>query len=152
MTSLVPVDFDEKSSRQQKLYEAVTEYVREGYKRAISQRKNHIGFLMLLMQRLVASSTSAIARALEKRLEAISSPGDQIMLPLDLDRFSFAEFEELNSTEEITFSGLSGSNRSSARQKGSAIFSGWRRLSSLRRATLRLCGCWRLFRRPEERK
>jgi len=106
MTSLVPVDFDEKSSRQQKLYEAVTKYVREGYKRAISQKKNHIGFLMLLMQRLVASSTSAIARALEKRLEAISSPGDQIMLPLDLDSFSFAEFEELNSSDEIDFLGI----------------------------------------------
>ncbi len=105
-TSLVPVYFGEKSERQKLLYEAVTAYVREGYRRALNQKQNYIGFLMLLMQRLVASSTAAIARALEKRLEALSDTDDQMTLPLDLDSFSFAEFEEMNNSEEIGFPGI----------------------------------------------
>ncbi|GIW56408.1 MAG: hypothetical protein KatS3mg082_2812 [Nitrospiraceae bacterium] len=35
------------------LYEAVTEYVREGYNQAMREKRSTIGFLMILMQRLV---------------------------------------------------------------------------------------------------
>ena len=38
---------------QQLLYEAVTAYVRDGYNQALREKKRHIGFLMILMQRLV---------------------------------------------------------------------------------------------------
>jgi hypothetical protein len=38
----------------------VTDYVREGYNQAIQEKKHHVGFLMILMQRLVVSSTRAI--------------------------------------------------------------------------------------------
>jgi len=57
---------------QQKLYEAVTTYVRHGYDQAIRQNKQYLGFLMLLMQRLVTSSTRSIRAALEKRLGVLN--------------------------------------------------------------------------------
>ncbi|WP_048910720.1 DEAD/DEAH box helicase [Streptomyces sp. NRRL WC-3744] len=53
------------------LYDAVTEYVREGYLNARAVGDTARSFLMLLFQRLVASSTAAIVAALEKRLEAL---------------------------------------------------------------------------------
>lgn len=70
-TQLVPVVWQSRHQKQRELYEAVTEYVREGYNRALKEKRNYIGFLMVLMQRLVASSTRAIRTALERRLEVI---------------------------------------------------------------------------------
>src|SRR5262249_59186500 len=46
---------------------------RLGYNQAMRQNRQYLGFLMILMQRLVTSSTSAIASALERRLEALHS-------------------------------------------------------------------------------
>ena len=56
---------------QHQLYEAVTTYVRHGYNQALKEKKTYVGFLMILMQRLVTSSTRAIRSALEKRLAAL---------------------------------------------------------------------------------
>lgn len=56
---------------QRQLYEAVTSYVRHGYNQAIKEKKTYVGFLMILMQRLVTSSTRAIRAALEKRLAVL---------------------------------------------------------------------------------
>jgi superfamily II DNA or RNA helicase len=70
-TTVVPVVWGEKHAKQKELYERVTEYVRHGYNRAIEEKKTYIGFLMVLMQRLVSSSTSAIRVALEKRLDVL---------------------------------------------------------------------------------
>jgi len=72
-TRLIPVTWEERHSLQEKLYEAVTEYVREGYNQAMRENRQYLGFLMILMQRLVTSSTRAIAAALERRLEALKS-------------------------------------------------------------------------------
>ena len=65
---------------QHLLYEAVTEYVREGYNQAMREKRSYIGFLMILMQRLVASSTKAIRATLERRLEALREPQEQMTL------------------------------------------------------------------------
>ena len=73
LTKLMPVRWAEKHALQQQLYEAVTEYVRIGYDQAIRQNRQYLGFLMILMQRLVTSSTQAIASALERRLEALQA-------------------------------------------------------------------------------
>lgn len=59
-TQLVPVAWQDRHREQRRLYDAVTEYVREGYNQAIREQRSYIGFLMLLMQRLVVSSTRAI--------------------------------------------------------------------------------------------
>ena len=72
-TQLSPVSWEERHRSQQLLYEAVTEYVREGYNQAMREKRSYIGFLMILMQRLVVSSTSAIKTTLARRLEVLSN-------------------------------------------------------------------------------
>jgi len=63
------------------LYRQVTEYVRKGYNLALREKRNYIGFLMVLMQRLVTSSTAAIVTALEKRLAVLEAdPSEQAFI------------------------------------------------------------------------
>lgn len=79
-TQLGPVSWEERHRGQKVLYDAVTEYVRVGYNQAMKEKRNYIGFLLILMQRLVVSSTSAIKTTLEKRLEALALPQEQLTL------------------------------------------------------------------------
>ena len=80
-TRLTPVAWADRHAKQRTLYEAVTTYVRHGYNQSLKTKQRHIGFLMILMQRLVTSSTSAIRTTLERRLEALRQPtGQQIGL------------------------------------------------------------------------
>lgn len=96
-TQLVPVSWLGRHARQEQLYEAVTEYVREGYNQALAQKRNYIGFLMILMQRLVTSSTHAIKTTLERRLETFDSPDEQLYLfPAGLE----ANWTELDGQEQ----------------------------------------------------
>ncbi len=73
LTKLMPVRWEKKHELQKQLYESVTEYVRLGYNQAIRQNRQYLGFLMILMQRLVTSSTQAIASALDRRLDALQA-------------------------------------------------------------------------------
>lgn len=77
-THLVKVEWQERHSLQRELYEQVTEYVRTGYNKAIREKKPYVGFLMVLFQRLVSSSTAAIADALERRLQILTTQSDQL--------------------------------------------------------------------------
>ena len=70
-TKLAAVAWESRHHLQKLLYEAVTEYAREGYNQAMRDQKRHIGFLMILMQRLVVSSTRAIRTTLERRLAVL---------------------------------------------------------------------------------
>jgi superfamily II DNA or RNA helicase len=79
-TQLIPVSWGEHHRDQQVLYDAVTEYVREGYNQAMREKRSYIGFLMILMQRLVVSSTRAIHITLERRLEALDAPREQLSM------------------------------------------------------------------------
>ncbi|WP_232300557.1 DEAD/DEAH box helicase [Desulfonatronovibrio magnus] len=81
-TSLAQIEWQSRHRRQHLLYEEVTEYVREGYNQALREKKRHIGFLMILMQRLMVSSTMAIRSTLERRLEAIRHGQRQAVLRL----------------------------------------------------------------------
>ena len=72
ITKLVGVSWEDTQDQKQ-LYDAVTEYVREGYNQAMREKKTYVGFLMILMQRLVTSSTRAIITTLEKRLTRCKS-------------------------------------------------------------------------------
>jgi len=97
-TQLGPVSWEERHRNQQLLYEAVTEYVREGYNQAMREKRSYIGFLMILMQRLVVSSTSAIRTTLERRLEALAAPQEQLTLfPLASEE----EWADLDGQEQI---------------------------------------------------
>lgn len=81
-TQMAPVAWESRHHLQQLLYEAVTDYVREGYNQALREKKHHIGFLMILMQRLVVSSTRAIRTTLERRLTALKEGEQQASLRL----------------------------------------------------------------------
>jgi len=76
-TQMAQVAWETRHQLQQLLYEAVTDYVREGYNQALREKKRHIGFLMILMQRLVVSSTRAIRTTLERRLTVLEGTTDR---------------------------------------------------------------------------
>jgi superfamily II DNA or RNA helicase len=92
------ISWDTRYSDQNKLYNAVTEYVREGYDRALREKKGHIGFLMILMQRLVTSSTQAIYTTLKRRYEALQAPEEQLSL---FPMISDEEWADLDGQEQI---------------------------------------------------
>lgn len=79
-TRLQAVAWQDRHAAQQRLYEAVTDYVRHGYNQAMAAKQRHIGFLMILMQRLVTSSTAAIRATLEKRQALLDAPQAQANL------------------------------------------------------------------------
>lgn len=95
-TEMVPVAWD-RYREQRVLYEAVTDYVREGYSEAQREKKHHVGFLMILMQRLVTSSTRAIRSTLERRLEVLRAPLEQVSLIPGL----FDDWEDLDGQQQI---------------------------------------------------
>jgi superfamily II DNA or RNA helicase len=79
-TQLVPIEWGATHAEQRALYDAVTEYVRDGYNRAIKEKQTAVGFLMILMQRLITSSTAAIRTSLERRLAVLNLPQGQLSL------------------------------------------------------------------------
>jgi superfamily II DNA or RNA helicase len=93
MTRLQPVAWQDRHASQQKLYEAVTDYVRHGYNQAMAAKQRHIGFLMILMQRLVTSSTAAIRATLEKRQALLDQPQLQPSLFETADVDEWAELD-----------------------------------------------------------
>lgn len=59
--------------RQQSLYEAVTRYVVEGFNQSVQSKNTSYGFVMVLFQRMMSSSTQAILQAMEKRAQRLSA-------------------------------------------------------------------------------
>lgn len=98
MTRLHPVAWQDRHASQQKLYEAVTDYVRHGYNQAMAAKQRHIGFLMILMQRLVTSSTAAIRATLEKRQALLDQPQLQ---PSLFETADFDEWAELDGQTQV---------------------------------------------------
>ncbi|WP_136248426.1 DEAD/DEAH box helicase [Halomonas borealis] len=97
-TRLHAVAWQAKHAAQQQLYEAVTDYVRHGYNQAMAAKQRHIGFLMILMQRLVTSSTAAIRATLEKRQALLDTPELQAGL---FDLADADEWAELDSQSQL---------------------------------------------------
>jgi superfamily II DNA or RNA helicase len=97
-TQLVSIAWERRHNHQELLYNAVTEYVRKGYNKAMQEKRHYIGFLLLLMQRLVVSSTRAIRTTLERRLQALEVPQEQLTLfPTHFDD----EWNELDGQEQV---------------------------------------------------
>jgi superfamily II DNA or RNA helicase len=92
-TRLQAVAWQDRHAAQQRLYEAVTDYVRHGYNQAMAAKQRHIGFLMILMQRLVTSSTAAIRATLEKRQALLDAPQAQANLFEAVDPDEWAELD-----------------------------------------------------------
>ena len=80
--------------------------MREGYNQALREKKRHIGFLMILMQRLVVSSTRAIRTTLERRLAALKDGEQQASLRL-AELENGAEGSEETSTSCTTWTARS---------------------------------------------
>jgi len=76
----------------------VTDYVRHGYNQAMAAKQRHIGFLMILMQRLVTSSTAAIRTTLERRLTLLETPQLQANL---FDAPDVDEWAELDGQSQL---------------------------------------------------
>jgi superfamily II DNA or RNA helicase len=70
-TRLLKVPFEARHSLQQELYDAVSTYVIEGYKKAERAGDKGSRLLLILIQRLMSSSTRAVRGFLEKRLLAL---------------------------------------------------------------------------------
>jgi superfamily II DNA or RNA helicase len=71
-TRLLKVPFGPRHVLQQQLYEEVSQYVVDGYNRAVRQGDKGSRLLLILIQRLVSSSTCAIRHFLVQRLEALA--------------------------------------------------------------------------------
>jgi len=98
LTRLHAVAWQTRHAAQQQLYEAVTDYVRHGYNQALAAKQRHVGFLMILMQRLVTSSTAAIRATLEKRQAVLDTPQTQVRL---FDTLSSDEWADLDGEEQV---------------------------------------------------
>lgn len=72
-TRVVEIKWSERHSLQKELYRLVTRYVAYGYNKALKEKKYYLGFLMVLMQRLVSSSTAAIRDSIEKRIAVLKN-------------------------------------------------------------------------------
>lgn len=107
-TQLLRIPWMDARPEQHALYEAVTSYVRDGYNRAMREKQTAVGFLMILMQRLVTSSTAAIRTALTRRLEILGLPEGQLSLfPEDIAR-EWAELEGQEQLETVLAASLKG--------------------------------------------
>lgn len=98
VTRLQAVVWQDRHDAQQRLYEAVTDYVRHGYNQALATKQRYIGFLMILMQRLVTSSTAAIRTTLEKRQALLQQPPAQADL---LDAVEIEEWADLDGQAQL---------------------------------------------------
>ncbi len=72
-THIIELHWDDRHSQQRKLYEMVSSYVSRSYNKALRNRGKNmwIIFLLIMMQRLVTSSTTAIRQSLEKRIRIL---------------------------------------------------------------------------------
>lgn len=73
ITHLVTISWDERNNLQRELYEMVSSYVAKTYNKALRNRKKNMCliFLLIIMQRMVTSSTAAIRQSLECRLNVL---------------------------------------------------------------------------------
>lgn len=78
-TERVVADWDPvRHAKQSALYEQVTNYVVHGFNLATQTKNTSYGFVMVLFQRMISSSTQAILDAIQKRVNRISSEKDAI--------------------------------------------------------------------------
>ena len=86
-THTLTINWEARHQPQRELYEAVTEYIRHGYNalaRMTKKKRVVVGFLLVLIQRLMASSTPAIGRMLEKRLNILKNPQPESDMGADI--------------------------------------------------------------------
>ena len=80
ITHLVLLNWDERHTFQRDLYQLVTSYVSKTYNKALRNRKKNMCliFLLIIMQRMVTSSTAAVHQSLERRLAALKNQATKL--------------------------------------------------------------------------
>ena len=95
ITHLVTLNWDERHSMQRELYELVTDYVSKTYNKALRNRKKNMCliFLLIIMQRMVTSSTAAIRQSLERRLQVLKTQSTHLgnLTEEDLDELDIED-------------------------------------------------------------
>jgi len=73
ITKAIELHWDERHSMQRRLYEMVSDYVSKNYNKAMRNRGKNMWFvfLLIMMQRLVTSSTSAVRESMERRVKVL---------------------------------------------------------------------------------
>lgn len=80
ITHLVTLQWDERHTLQRELYHMVSSYVSKSYNKALRNKKKNMCliFLLIIMQRMVTSSTAAIKQSLERRLTVLKTQNTQL--------------------------------------------------------------------------
>ncbi len=80
ITHLVELNWDERHTLQRELYEMVSAYVSKTYDKARRNLKKNMCliFLLIIMQRMVTSSTAAVRQSLERRLQVLKTQSMRI--------------------------------------------------------------------------
>lgn len=75
VTHLVSLEWEDRHSFQKELYSLVSEYVSKTYNKALRHKKKNMCliFLLIIMQRMATSSTTAVKESLQKRLYALQN-------------------------------------------------------------------------------
>ena len=96
-THIVELHWDERHSQQRKLYEMVSSYVSKNYNKALRNRGKNMWviFLLIMMQRLVTSSTTAVRQSLQKRIKILEEQAFRY------ESMTEAEFVEIDLEENM---------------------------------------------------
>ena len=80
ITHLVTLQWDERHSLQRELYQMVSSYVSKTYNKALRNKKKNMCliFLLIIMQRMVTSSTAAVKQSLERRLQVLKTQSTRL--------------------------------------------------------------------------
>lgn len=91
-TMAIELHWDERHSMQCRLYEMVSDYVSQNYNKAMRNRGKNMWFvfLLIMMQRLVTSSTSAVRESMERRVKVLE---EQAFKYQSMSEEEFAEME-----------------------------------------------------------
>lgn len=98
-THIIELHWDERHTMQRKLYEMVSNYVSKNYNKAMRNRGKNmwVVFLLIMMQRLVTSSTPAVKESLIRRVHVLE---DQAFQFESMTEAEFAEMELEESMDE----------------------------------------------------
>lgn len=104
-TKKIEVVHDEIVHKKQKrLYNAVTDYVVNGFNLAQQTKNTSYGFVMILFQRMMSSSTQAILDAMQKRADRLSGERKEVNkenIISNMEEFGFEGQMELDFEEKI---------------------------------------------------
>jgi SNF2 family DNA or RNA helicase len=95
---------DARHTKQKELYEDVTLYVVEGFNYARQTKNNSYGFVMILFQRMMSSSTQAILDAMQRRANRLSDEKKDVTKDnflQNIEDFDYAVQMEFDFEEKI---------------------------------------------------